>query len=296
MIDKTRAASGCGNDRDADDVLCRNDSGACCIDTYRIYDSCRAQECIEDLRVFVTDVGQEILNNANAVRVKSCRILWTQISTEEMAFNHGYFQIDIRYYFYLVLECCLGFGNAQEIQGLAIFDKTVILYGGESNISIFQSDIYQQFCTAPDYGVNVTTNLPRVIVEAADPVALKLVVVDGLNNPYGTCPVNLESIPASVCSCFNGSFCSKCEPHKNAYITLGMFSVVRVERPSQLVIPACDLCIPEKICDVISEYSDPCTLFRSLNFPISDFYPSTNATPANAQTLCSSRVTAEMKK
>ena len=76
--------------------------GACCIDTYRIYDFCRNQECLEEMRLFVTDEGQRILDSANAIRVKNIKVLWTKIDTEEMPFNKGYFQINIRYYFHCV--------------------------------------------------------------------------------------------------------------------------------------------------------------------------------------------------
>ncbi|MBE6550787.1 MAG: hypothetical protein E7665_01495 [Ruminococcaceae bacterium] len=245
---------------------------SCCIDTYRIYDSCRTQECIEDLRVLVTDADQETLNNASAVRVRSCKILWTQISTEEMPFNKGYFQIDIRYYFYITLDCCLGFGNSREVQGLAIYDKTVILFGGEGNVSVFQSDIYRQFCSAPDLGgMNVTANLPRAVVEVAEPVVLSLNMTETCAEPT---PFSRgEPIPESICACFGGSFFTDCVRTKNVFVTIGVFSVVRIERPSQIVIPACEVCIPDKTCDSSSAYSDPCTLFRSMSFPIEEFYP-----------------------
>ena len=39
----------------------RNAKEMICIDTYRILDSCRDKDCFEDVRVFLTDYGQEII-------------------------------------------------------------------------------------------------------------------------------------------------------------------------------------------------------------------------------------------
>ena len=44
---------------------------AICIDTNRVYDSCADKECLKDLRVYLTDRNQCILDNATSVK---CRI------------------------------------------------------------------------------------------------------------------------------------------------------------------------------------------------------------------------------
>jgi len=276
---------GCGSAANAEFM---EGSASCCIDTYRIYDSCRAQECIEDMKVLLTDDGQETLNNATAVRVRGAKVLWTRINTEEMPFNRGYFRIDIRYYFYITLDCCLGFGNAREVAGLAIYDKTVILYGGEGNVSVFRSDIYRQFCSAPDIGdMNVTANLPRAVVEVAEPVVLRLDTAE--ENCQSDTLLRGEPIPEAISACFAGSFFREgCQCTKSVYVTIGIFSVVRIERPSQILIPACEMCIPDKTCDTSSAYTDPCTLFRSMSFPVEEFYPSSTASPSTASSSCTS--------
>ena len=71
---------------------------------------------------------------------------------------------------------------------------------------------------------------------------------------------------------------------KNLLITLGQFSIVRLERDSQILIPAYDFCMPEKECVGSSEDS-PCDLFRKIKFPISEFFPPARSA-AQGEPLC----------
>ena len=48
--------------------------------------------------------------------------------------------------------------------------------------------------------------------------------------------------------------------------------IVRLERDTQLVVPAYDYCMPEKECPgTITD--DPCTLFSRIHFPVEEFFP-----------------------
>ena len=54
--------------------------------------------------------------------------------------------------------------------------------------------------------------------------------------------------------------------------TIGQFSIIRLERDTQLVVPAYDYCMPEKECPgTVSD--DPCTLFSRIQFPVDEFFP-----------------------
>ena len=262
------------------------ESGACCIDTYRIYDSCRNQECLEDLKLLVTDEGQRILDSASAIRVKALKVLWTKIDTEEMPFNKGYFQINIRYWFHCVLDCCTGMGTGQDVAGLCVFDQSVLLFGGEGNVSVFKSDIRpDSFCPAEFPVIHQSTNHPRAVVEVAEPVALRLNVLPcGEAQNFGTCYCSLSQIPDGVAACFAGRFTEPSSQSKVCFLSMGLFSLVRIERPAQLVVPACDSCIPSKNGECELPYTDPCALFRSMEFPVSEFYPELrSASPCASQ-------------
>lgn len=59
---------------------------------------------------------------------------------------------------------------------------------------------------------------------------------------------------------------------KRVYVTLGLFSIIKLEREVQLLIPAIDFCIPNKECVTATE-NNPCELFDRLHFPVDEFFP-----------------------
>ena len=63
-------------------------------------------------------------------------------------------------------------------------------------------------------------------------------------------------------------------------VSLGVFSVVRIVRPAQYLIQATEYCIPEKECHPVEE-DNPCNVFRSMPFPVSEFCSGGNV--SNAQ-------------
>ena len=67
---------------------------------------------------------------------------------------------------------------------------------------------------------------------------------------------------------------------RRIYVTLGQFTLVRLERDTQLLIPVYDYCVPQCECSTDSQ-EDPCGLFRSVAFPINEFFP-----PNSVETPC----------
>ena len=70
------------------------------------------------------------------------------------------------------------------------------------------------------------------------------------------------------------------EAHR-MYVTLGQFSIIRLERDTQLLTPVYDYCVPEKECpcDGGSCQEDPCELFRKVQFPVGEFFPPNSIAP-----------------
>ena len=62
------------------------------------------------------------------------------------------------------------------------------------------------------------------------------------------------------------------------YTTLGQFSLIRLERDSQLVIPVYNYSVPENECAGTTD-DDPCTLFGRIRFPVEEFYPPDSMEP-----------------
>ena len=73
-----------------------------------------------------------------------------------------------------------------------------------------------------------------------------------------------------ICSCFDGPLTDVSE--RTVSVTLGLFSIVRILRDVQVVIPASKFCLPEKECHGPSE-EEPCTYFEKLCFPTNEFFP-----------------------
>ena len=61
---------------------------------------------------------------------------------------------------------------------------------------------------------------------------------------------------------------------RRLFVTLGQFSIVRLERDAQLVVPVLDYSIPQKeCCDNPGGTEDPCEMFSRIPFPADEFSP-----------------------
>lgn len=239
-----------------------------CISCNRILDSCRDKDCFEDVRVYLTDFGQEVIEKTNNVRVKSAKIVSSNIVVEPVPFNRGFYQVTCRLYTKLCIEACLCLGKSQEIEGIAVTEKKVVLFGGEGNVRIFSSKCEDSFCSAPK--CEEATNEPVAVLEVIDPVVLSAEVKEKCK-PHVVCCF-VHEFPQSVCNCINGNLSDYSNSPKNLYVTLGFFSVIRLERPGQFVVNAADFCVPEKVCLPCAE-EDPCAAFEKMPFPINEFCP-----------------------
>ena len=135
------------------------------IEANRILDSCRDRDCYEDVKVILTDFGNEIIQRTTSVRAKDACIAWTNIIIEPVRFNRGFYSVTIRFYIKMTFEACVGPGRSQEFCGIAVVEKKVILYGGESNVSIFRSSACDNFCGVPEVCCG-TKNVPEAVVDA----------------------------------------------------------------------------------------------------------------------------------
>lgn len=244
----------------------------CCISVDKVFDSARDKDCLEDVRVHLCDMGQEIIDRASAVRCKCVEVINTSINIEPVPFNKGFYQVTVRYYFCVTLEACVCGGRVQEVKGLCAFDKKIILFGSEKNVSVFTSDPEtNSFCfDEHELRCDSEPTLPTVVVEVASPICLDSKVVERCK-PFGHCCMCIEAIPERVRSHFDGSFVDGVGAN-NVYVTIGVFSVIRMERKVQLMLPACHFCLPEKDSKPCNN-DDPCSIFGKMQFPIGEFYP-----------------------
>jgi len=272
MAERNNQQGGCGCGSSIGNTGGRNDQ-LCCVSVNKIFDSAKDKDCLEDLRVHLCDRAQEIVDHATAVRCTDVEVIYTSISIDTVPFNRGFYQVTIRYYFCVTLECCVCGGRSQFVKGLAAFDKKVILYGSEKNVSVFTSDPDgNDFCVDPcKLKCNETSTLPTVTLEVAAPICLDVKVKERCV-PYGHCCMCADNIPNRVRERFEGDFLDGVGVN-SVYVSIGLFSVIRMERTVQLVLPASHFCLPDKDSTPAHDSSDPCSVFGKMNFPLGEFFP-----------------------
>jgi hypothetical protein len=240
-----------------------------CIETNRILDSCRDRDCFENAKVFLTDFGKEIIDHTTAIRVKNACVAQTHISLDPVQFNRGFYTVNIRFYVKLTFESCIGNGRSQEFEGIAVLDKKVILYGGECNVNIFRSSgDFSDFCSQVELCCK-EKNVPTAVVEVVDPIVLGVNILETAKDNCCCCCC-VHDIPDSVVSTMNGSLVDDDEDRRYLAVSLGIFSIVRIVRPGQFLISASEYVIPDKEC-ISPSNDDPCSVFNSMAFPISEF-------------------------
>lgn len=252
---------------------------AVCVHTRKITDACRDKDCIEDLRVYLTKSSQCALDRACNVKAGCAELLFVSTNVEPICFNKGFYTVDVRYFYKITADAFVGAARPVEISGLAVFDKRVILFGSEGSSKTFTSDMVLDCADLPK------ANQPLAVVEAVDPLVLGLKLVDPCE--CKCCECELCDIPACICSCFGSDLDFGCED-KRLFVSLGQFSLIRLERDTQLLIPVYDYCMPEKecTCDGGQCEEDPCELFRHVKFPVNEFFPPNRVEGGNGGCCC----------
>ena len=232
----------------------------------KVFDSCKDKDCLEDLRVFLTKEGQCLVDRAVNVKPRCAEIIWVYVDVDDVPFNDGFFTVDVKYFYRVTFDVFCGVNRPVEIEGLCTFDKRVILFGSEGKARVFNSNMKP--CD-DDTSITPCTTLPTGIVEVVDPIVLGCKVVEkcncGCNGDSGTL-----DIPPCVCGCFQGEL-EHSQEGKQLLVTLGQFSIIKLERDTQLLIPSYEYCLPEKECS--HNAAEPCDMFRKIHFPAEEFCP-----------------------
>ena len=240
---------------------------ALAIHTRKITDSCRDKDCVEDLRVYLTTSSQALLDNATSVRVRCAELLYAYIDVEPVAFDRNHYCIDITFYYRTLADAVLGAARPAALSGLAVFSKRVVLCGEDSRAHIFTSDTR---LGQADGLTRYASNRPTAVVEVLDPMVLNSKVKEH-------CDAIQEiacQIPGGVKEYFEEELVTN-QAGRRLYVTLGQFSIVRLERDAQLIVPVLDYAIPTKACcdSPGCNAEDPCEMFSRIPFPAAQFAP-----------------------
>ncbi len=244
---------------------------AVCVHTTKVYDSCKSKECIRDLRVYLTRDSQEFIDHgAVSVKPREAELLCVCIDVEKVQFQRGFYTVDVRFYYRVSVEASCPVGRPLIIDGLAIADKRVVLFGSEGGARIFSSSYVSGH---PDIQLQQRSNNPTAVVEVVDPIILDARIVE----PHckcgcGCCEIN--EVPPCICQLFDTDIVLG-DDMRRLFVTIGQFSIIRLERDIQLLMPAYDICLPERDCSASGEGDahDPCDVFDNFHFPIDEFFP-----------------------
>lgn len=211
----------------------------------------------------------DVVNRALSVKGGSAKLLHVFVDVEPVTFNRGFYTVDLRFFYCVTLQAYLSSPIPVQVEGLCVFDKRVILFGSEGNAKIFSSEYREN---EPDPQLMRKSNLPVAVVEAVDPIVLDAKLLDCCDPRGCGCECDMAEIPACISGYFDGEL-SAGGDGRRIYVTLGQFSIVRLERDSQLLVPVYDYCMPEKECGGGNGSEDPCGLFRNIAFPVGEFFP-----------------------
>ena len=247
------------------DNKCDRFKEAVCIQTKQVYDSCKSKECVENLRVYICESGQSAVDCAAGVKITDAEIIWVTSDVEPVDYSNGFYTVDLKYYIKVKLQPTGICPEPHAIWGLVIYCKKIVLFGSCGRAKIFTSQYNPNGC---DNEFFKKTNLPEAVVEVVDPVPLSACIAEHHHSKYESFE---PAVPTGIKNAFSEKFYHSDECRK-VYVTLGFFTIVKLQRNSQLLIPAYDFCIPDKECMPAKE-SDPCEMFDEMNFPVDEFFP-----------------------
>lgn len=245
---------------------CKRD--ALSIHTRKITDSCKDKDCIEDLRVYLTQGSQQILDNSASAKVRCADLIYTYIDVEPVSFDRNHYCIDVTFYYRVLADAVVGSNRPVALYGLAVFSKRAVLCGEDSKAHIFTS----QTKLGGSDGFSIPSfNLPTAVVEALDPMVLSSKVRQVCD--CSCHDTTVAQVPDAVRSLFDEQLVLSGESRR-LFVTLGQFSIIRLERDAQIVVPVLDYSIPTKeCCDTPGCAEDPCEMFSRIPFPAQQFTP-----------------------
>ncbi|MBR1749771.1 MAG: hypothetical protein IJ740_02660 [Ruminococcus sp.] len=226
----------------------RQFSEAVCVDAMRVFDSCSAQDCLEDLEFVFTEEDQETINGAAYIKTKEITITGVTFTIDPVPFNKGFYTVEITYAFRAEVDVYNADDPLPEtVYGTATFSKKVILYGSEGSTQRFVS--------------NEVNALPAASTTSGC----------ACNCDCGSVPVASVNVAAPMCLDAKLVPSTTEEGVQNVFITIGIFAIVQLSRPVPILIPSYDYCVPGKECS--SNTDTPCELFEALQFPTNEFFP-----------------------
>lgn len=241
-----------------------------CIHARKIYDSCQSKDCIEDLRFYPTVSSQAVIDAALSLKAGKAELLYVYLNVQPIGLGRGFYTINVRFYYRVTIDVAVSCTNTVPVNGLAVFEKRCVLFGSEGSVRSFSSTLA---CETMEGGILPSySNLPIAVIEAVDPLILSMKLTEPCGRPCGS-DIPVSDVPPAILEVFGEQLVFNGSDVRRIYLTLGQFSILRLERDSQLQIPVFDYCMPKKECCCSEHEDDPCDLFQQVQFPVGEFFP-----------------------
>lgn len=203
-------------------------------------------------------------------RARYAELIHVGVDVSPVPFHRGSYSVDLTYYYRVLADALMGNARPVPILGLGVFSKRIVMYGGSSGAKRFDSASVP-LCAE---GAAVTDRTgPEAVVEALDPMILSAKLVDTCS--CCRCDSAPGDLPDGIFSCFDSELVLSGEC-KRLYVTLGQFSIVRMQRETQLSVPTYEYCVPVREmsdCADSAEDSSPSEVFSQVEFPVESFFP-----------------------
>lgn len=97
---------------------------AMCIEAMRVFDSCSSQDCLEDLAFTFSEADQTVINAAAYIKSTCIDVTDVSFAISPVAFNHGFYAVDVTYTFRAQIEAYEAAGAAPTVvYGTSSFTK-----------------------------------------------------------------------------------------------------------------------------------------------------------------------------
>lgn len=250
---------------------------AVCVQVEKVYDHCREKDCIEDAVVEFLDDVQCLIDKSIKVRATEAKVIKVYTDLDDVPFKRGFFTVNIRYKVKVKVEFTYRdqFGNCVTDSkiGFVWFSKTIILFGSEGQVKIFTSVNPSNNFGPDEDGCGAAVqqdNEPNVKVEVAEPLVLNTQIKRVRHSKV--CSVGAAFDEEEDCGCDNVAAGKRIFPARRVVVTIGLFSIIKLTRLVQLLIPAFNFCYPNRECIAATD-ENPCDLFDTIEFPFDQFFP-----------------------
>jgi hypothetical protein len=239
-----------------------------CIIAFKVYDSCRQQNCLTEKELGPARAAECILlgpdhinegdiirppSHAAAVTIDKLRVKKIMIVNKEPnSFRNGFWDIDIKY----VFEYRLTFREADgcpigSVKANSIFNECVTLFGSIDSDTVIATDLFREVCESK------TLDSDPFIMAEAKSVGLGAQIRHHCRHHGGR-----HEGPESEGGRHDRGVVE---------VTIGLFTIIRLFRIVNLLVESKGFCIPEE-CEERCPLN-PCEFFESLDFPMDIFSP-----------------------